>query len=560
MDQLKSKQKQKPGTLLTTSALPMDSSSESLPLSCPASIPPEKPGDVEASNTLIPGSSHATAAGLNSDVNAKTMNFTLEPYEPRSQRGGTRNRGRNARQTRTALNPRSLAIAENMFGNHNNNYKEFFILKESNDENLINKVNTIKANKDLETHLRGVPDKVTELRNGSLLIKVKDRDQSTRIKQIKRLDGIPVTVSEHGSLNYTKGTIRSKRYVELPETTLVEELTQSNVTEVYKMKRKIDGQLVNTGTIVLTFDRCTLPQSVKIGWNIFEVREYIPNPRRCYNCQKFNHSKQSCRATQPTCVNCGEVGHNENCNLPTQCANCEGPHPASDRKCPHYIVEKEIVATQTKEKIGYGEAKRQVLQRFVEPGVTFGDIFKPKPPRPITSEARVTPNSRMTNNAANPAMTDRQPTRNTATETSENIPRPRTMQTEIPRETDEHRATEENTEKKKQMRKRDRPNNEQSENETQEKCAKIQVIQQNKNASCPTTAKPSQPSSVRVEGNSAEKRYSLVPNAGQTIETLVGMLPPRQPPEPVVRRDRSKSSSKNRSQQRAHSPMSYSDY
>ena len=34
--------------------------------------------------------------------------------------------------------------------------------------------------------------------------------------------------------------------------------------------------LVNTGTIILTFDRCTLPTNVKIGWKSYEVREYIP--------------------------------------------------------------------------------------------------------------------------------------------------------------------------------------------------------------------------------------------------------------------------------------------
>ncbi|GBN08076.1 hypothetical protein AVEN_273830-1 [Araneus ventricosus] len=38
------------------------------------------------------------------------------------------------------------------------------------------------------------------------------------------------------------------------------------------------------------------------------VRPYIPNPLRCFKCQRFGHSKTSCRGTL-TCARCAEVGH-----------------------------------------------------------------------------------------------------------------------------------------------------------------------------------------------------------------------------------------------------------
>ncbi|GFV53266.1 hypothetical protein TNCV_1644981 [Trichonephila clavipes] len=49
------------------------------------------------------------------------------------------------------------------------------------------------------------------------------------------------------------------------------------------------------------------------------VREYIPNPLRCFNCQRYGHSKNVCRG-QPTCPRCGEVGHDSNdCGKKERC-------------------------------------------------------------------------------------------------------------------------------------------------------------------------------------------------------------------------------------------------
>ena len=75
------------------------------------------------------------------------------------------------------------------------------------------------------------------------------------------------------------------------------------------MKRKIDGDLINTGTIILTFESCDLPKNVKIGWTSFEVRKYIPDPRQCFQCQKFNHGSKTCRSQVEVCNRCGESGN-----------------------------------------------------------------------------------------------------------------------------------------------------------------------------------------------------------------------------------------------------------
>ena len=73
-----------------------------------------------------------------------------------------------------------------------------------------------------------------------------------------------VTVSEHSTLNFTKGTIHSKKFVDADNETLLNELKEYDVTGLYKMKLKQDNTLVNMGTIIVTFDKCVLPTQVKI--------------------------------------------------------------------------------------------------------------------------------------------------------------------------------------------------------------------------------------------------------------------------------------------------------
>ena len=65
--------------------------------------------------------------------------------------------------------------------------------------------NIIRANKDLELALGGEPKKVTELRQGTLLIETKSKQQSIRIQEVQRLQ--VQRDLEPKTLNSSKGTI-----------------------------------------------------------------------------------------------------------------------------------------------------------------------------------------------------------------------------------------------------------------------------------------------------------------------------------------------------------------
>ena len=105
---------------------------------------------------------------------------------------------------------------------------------------------------------------------------------------------------------------------------------------------------------------CTFWQS-KDRYLKKETRPYIPNPQRCFQCQKFGHTKNSCKG-KAVCAGCGEEGHNlDDCQNDPKGVNCQGNHGAISRDCPKWKIEKDIVALKYTEHIAFADA-RKLLQ------------------------------------------------------------------------------------------------------------------------------------------------------------------------------------------------------
>ncbi|GFV06948.1 CCHC-type domain-containing protein [Trichonephila clavipes] len=148
------------------------------------------------------------------------------------------------------------------------------------------------------------------------------------------------------------------------------------VCDVRRITIRRDGQVLNTKHLILTFSTPDLPQTVKMAYIRCPVRPYIPNPLRCFQCQRYGHSKNVCRG-QPTCPRCGESGHDSaDCKKKEQCLNCKGEHPAYSRSCPTWITEKEITAVKIKENISYPEARRVVLARTPVSGKSYASATR----------------------------------------------------------------------------------------------------------------------------------------------------------------------------------------
>ena len=47
---------------------------------------------------------------------------------------------------------------------------------------------------------------------------------------------------------------------------------------------KKNGETINTNTYIMTFNTHKIPKEIKIGYQKINVKPYIPNPLRCYEC------------------------------------------------------------------------------------------------------------------------------------------------------------------------------------------------------------------------------------------------------------------------------------
>ncbi|GBL80659.1 hypothetical protein AVEN_258806-1 [Araneus ventricosus] len=200
--------------------------------------------------------------------------------------------------------------------------------------------------------------------------------QAKQIAKLNPFSTIPATVNPHAILNSSKGVISCGELLNESVEKITEELSNQGVTHVRRITIRRDGQLLNTKHLILTFDSVKLPEHIKAGYMRFSVRTYIPNPLRCFKCQRFGHSKTSCRGTL-TCARCAEVGHESNdCTRTEKCVNCKGEHTSFSRNCFAWKQEKEIITTKIKKQISYQEARKLVKSQTPTPGNSYVSAVK----------------------------------------------------------------------------------------------------------------------------------------------------------------------------------------
>ena len=89
---------------------------------------------------------------------------------------------------------------------------------------------------------------------------------------------------------------------------------------IYKERRIID-------TYTLTFNKLTIPTSIRIGYINTRIETYVLNPLRPPKCQKYGHPRYNC-TRPPICTKCGKGNHTDlECKNPFNYINCIGEHP-----------------------------------------------------------------------------------------------------------------------------------------------------------------------------------------------------------------------------------------
>ncbi|GFW57074.1 uncharacterized protein TNCV_1116021 [Trichonephila clavipes] len=135
-----------------------------------------------------------------------------------------------------------------------------------------------------------------------------------------------------------------------------------------------DASTVQTKYFILTFNSPTLPKTIKAGYLHCKILPYIPNPLRCFKCQRFGHLQTACRG-QLTCSKCATVGHSSTyCSLEQKCVNCSQPHSADSKICPKWETEKHIQEMKINKNISYLEARKLLTPQLSQ---TYAQAAKP---------------------------------------------------------------------------------------------------------------------------------------------------------------------------------------
>ena len=254
--------------------------------------------------------------------------------------------------------------------------RPFVVLKGKEGGRHLTNLNPFVIERQLKALVHDELADVQKLVSGELLLKCKNDEQAQKLFEAKLFGGLPCVAESHRGLNQSKGVIRSSELRGVSDEEITKEI--HGVVHSRRMKVWRSGSSHETNSILLTFDSCIPPSEIKAGYLKLDVQIYIPNPLRCFNCQKFGHSKARCRHRQ-VCANCGQPGHeHKNCKNKMCCPNCSGGHTAFDKQCPEWMKEKEIQRYKAENGCTFPAARKAVYGpgRSTRPKASYTNVAK----------------------------------------------------------------------------------------------------------------------------------------------------------------------------------------
>ncbi|KAG7163936.1 Nucleic-acid-binding protein from mobile element jockey-like 8 [Homarus americanus] len=113
-------------------------------------------------------------------------------------------------------------------------------------------------------------------------------------------------------------------------------------SKVTKAERCVTSRAKAQTRQVLVDIKGTVPEEVDLGnWGTYKLRPFVPEPLRCYKCQKFGHHQSRCHKN----VRCGICSqshktemciqkHKDGTITTAKCPNCGKKHHAWSTSCP----------------------------------------------------------------------------------------------------------------------------------------------------------------------------------------------------------------------------------
>ena len=262
-----------------------------------------------------------------------------------------------------------------------NTFPKFLIVK-SLEEKPITTLSPFIIEKQIES-LIGTPKTVKKLKNQTILVETTRKSQTESLLKIETFFNIKVSVSEHKTLNSSKGIIKDRALKGETEEDILNYLKPQGVIAVKRFKIKKEYSLVDTNTILLTFNSAILPANLKIFYRIIPVELYIPNPLRCFNCQRFGHHESNCSEDPGSvCERCGKGNHDHHtsqCQNQIKCRNCGKDHLPKSNLCEMWKKEKEIIKIKITKNITYPEARKlfELIPKPVYSKIVQSSFVKP---------------------------------------------------------------------------------------------------------------------------------------------------------------------------------------
>ena len=234
-------------------------------------------------------------------------------------------------------------------------FPRFLVLQDTKDSSGLLNLSPFAIAKGLQG-LAGEPKSVKKTTIG-IVVEVVKKSHADNLLKSTSIANIPIQVSEHRTLNTCKGVIRCRDLAGLSDEDIANELSDQKVTLVKRIL--IERGTKPTNTFIVTFKGSDVPSSLKIGYMNIRVDAYIPNPLRCFKCQEYGHGSAKCKGKE-RCSRCGQGHPVTECNEKPFCVHCSTDHSASDKTCPRYKKEKEILYIKHKENISFPEARKRV--------------------------------------------------------------------------------------------------------------------------------------------------------------------------------------------------------
>lgn len=113
-------------------------------------------------------------------------------------------------------------------------------------------------------------------------IETANATQSKKLLSLKRFADDEVEVIPHNTLNYCKGVVVCSDLLNCDVEEIKNNLNRESVVEVKRITARKDGNIVNTASLIVTFNKVTLPNKIKAGIHVLPVRPYILAPLRCF--------------------------------------------------------------------------------------------------------------------------------------------------------------------------------------------------------------------------------------------------------------------------------------